>query len=240
MDLGLNDRVFIVTGGSGTLMWAAARCLVAEGARVVLADRPAHEHDASASDVGSSAAVRVVTRGDGDVSPERLVSAALDTWERLDGALIGVASSLEANALEVADEEWTAAFQSVFLDAVGMIRGISRSLGSGGSLALVLSPDASVPLVKQAVANGVEAGLASFAMDLAVELGPQHIRVNGLVPLPAEGTRQGDGAPMDVSSTRRHSSSEEFGRVAAFVLSPAASYVSGAMISVDSKTPGLS
>jgi 3-oxoacyl-[acyl-carrier protein] reductase len=240
MDLGLKDRVFIVTGGSGALMRAAAQCLVAEGARVVLAGRDAHQDDGRAGDRGSSAAVRVVSDADGDVSPERLVSCALDTWDRLDGALIGVAPLREGNALEVADEEWAAAFRSVFLDAVNMIRGVSRTLKSGGSVALVLSPRAGDPWVRRAVANGLEAGLASFAVELAVELGPQGIRVNGLVPTLVDGAEPGVDAPVGVPSTRQLSTSEEFARVAAFVLSPAASYVSGTMVSVDSNTPGLS
>lgn len=230
MDLGLEDRVFIVTGASGSLLWATAQCLVDEGARVVIAARDVHEHEPLAG-ADSSAAVRFVLGENSDLSPERLVSAALDMWDRLDGAVVGVAPSLEGNALDVTDDEWSAAFQSVFLDAVGMIRGISRSLRSGGSVALVLSPNASEPFVKQAVANGFEAALASFAMELAVELGPQGIRINGLVPTPAD---PGDAALEGAPWSRQRSASQEFARVAAFVLSPRASYVSGAMVSLDS------
>ena len=163
----------------------------------------------------------------------------MDTWDRLDGALIGVAPLREGDALEVADEEWAAASRSVFLDAVNMIRGISRTLKSGGSVALVLSPRAGDPWVERAVANGLEAGLASFAVELAVELGPQGIRVNALVPgrTPSEGADLRDSAPGDAAQLVRHADPEEVGRLAAFVLSQAASYISGSIISVDGSDP---
>ncbi len=197
------------------------------------------ELESASNEADISAAVCVVPSKDTPVVPERLVAAALDKWGRLDGALIGVVPSPKGNALEVTDTEWSAAFQSVFLDAVGLIRGISRSVASGGSVMLVLSPNESEPLVNQAVANGLDAALASVAMQLAVELGPHGIRVNALVPgqTPSEGADLRDSAPGDAAQLVRHADPEGVGRLAAFVLSQAASYISGSIISVDGSDP---
>ena len=103
-----------------------------------------------------------------------------------------------------------------------------------------------VPLVELAIANGLFQGLAGVVKTLAGELGPAGIRVNALLPVRIATNRvrkfgkflQGD--PDEVRARlsehiplRRYGEPEEFGRAAAFVLSPAASYITGAMIPVD-------
>lgn len=203
MDLNLKDRVLIVAGGSWPFLQATAACLVADGARVVLAAGDARELESAANQADISAAVCVVPSKDSPVVPERLVAAALDKWGRLDGALIGVAPSPKGNALEVTDTEWSAAFQSVFLDAVGMIRGISRSLASGGSVALVLSPNESEPLAPQTVTTGIEAALASVSMQLAVELGPQRHPRQRAGSWPDPGARCGSAGLSESGKTLR-------------------------------------
>lgn len=101
------------------------------------------------------------------------------------------------------------------------------------------------PVAEGAVANGMQRGLASLAMQLAEELGPRGVRVNGLLPghvakpsTPKPGTATDDAlpgrsVPVDTVPTWRYGAPEEFGRVAAFLLSPAASYISGSMIPID-------
>jgi 3-oxoacyl-[acyl-carrier protein] reductase len=102
-----------------------------------------------------------------------------------------------------------------------------------------------VPLPELAVSNGRFPGVAGVVKMLAEELGPSGVRMNGILPvrIATERVRQLDalsGDPDDVRARksediplRRYGEPEEFGRVAAFLLSPAASYVTGAMIPVD-------
>lgn len=245
MDLDLNDRVYIVAEGASGLGWAAAECLVVEGARVVLSGRSRHALDAAVTDLGESAAVSVVADGADADATERLVAAAQAKWGRLDGALVSVGGLPEGRVSDVTDEEWTTAFESVFLGAVRLSRYIAQTLPSGGSLALVLSSSVHEPLAEMALANGFQRGLASVALQLADELGPHGIRVNGLIPGPvatqlttepdaaAGDPDPGRAAPIDTIPLRRYGAPEEFGRVAAFLLSPAASYISGSMIPID-------
>jgi 3-oxoacyl-[acyl-carrier protein] reductase len=244
MDLDLNQRVYIVAEGATGLGWAAAECLVREGARVVISGRSEQDLQAAAHVLGESAAVFVVADSADPDASARLVAAAQTTWGRLDGALVRLGDQPSGGVMDVTDEEWTTAFESVFMGAVRLCRHIAHSLPSGGSLALVLSSSIYEPLAELAIANGFQRGLAAIALQLADELGSSGVRVNGLLPgavamqLPGEPGAAGDpdpgrATPIETIPLRRHGAPEEFGRVAAFILSPAASYISGSMIPID-------
>jgi 3-oxoacyl-[acyl-carrier protein] reductase len=88
-----------------------------------------------------------------------------------------------------------------------------------------------------AISNGLRPGLGMVAKGLSDELGPRGIRVNGLMPACVSTSRaielSGAGHDKPLNSLRRRGTAEEFGRVATFLLSPATSYVTGAMIAVD-------
>ena len=238
MDLGLRDRVYLVTGGSRGLGYAAAGALVAEGARVVLSARDAGATARAAAALGSGRAVGLAADNADPATPGRLISAAREEFGRLDGALISVGGPPGGTAAQTPDEAWQAAFESVFLGAVRLSRALAAALTEGGSIAFVLSSSVRVPIASLAISNGLRPGLAGFAKTLADELGPRGIRVNGLLPgwiatdrlrelVPATGALTG-GIPL-----RRIGEPAEFGRAAAFVLSPAASYLTGTMLPVD-------
>lgn len=245
MDLQLTDRVYVVTGGARGLGRATADALVAEGARVVLSGRDAAHLEAAVGDLGEERAVGVVADNADPESPALLLSAAREAFGRVDGALISVGGPPPGRVLDTTDEQWAAAFDSVFLGAIRLAREIGRELGEGGALGLVLSTSVRSPLPEMAVSNGLRPGLAMVAKQLADELGPEGVRVNGLMPgrVSTERVQELDDATGDAEAARRRSIAsiplrrygepEEFGRVAAFLLSPAASFVSGAMVPVD-------
>jgi 3-oxoacyl-[acyl-carrier protein] reductase len=244
MDLQLRDRVYVVTGGARGLGRATAECLVAEGARVVVSGRSADSLQAAGAALGDAAVTVVADNADPE-TPGRLVAAARERWGRLDGGLISVGGPPTGTVTEVTDEQWRAAFDSVFLGAVRLARVLGAELGEGGALALVLSTSVRAPLANLAVSNGLRPGLAMVAKMLADELGPRGVRVNGLLPgrVGTERVAELDAASGDPQAARRaaeegiplrrYGEPEEFGRVATFVLSPAASFVSGAMLPVD-------
>lgn len=244
MDLELTDRVYVVTGGARGLGRATAECLVEEGARVVLSGRSEETLDTAAKELGD-AAVTVVADNADPATPARLLAAARDTWGRLDGALISVGGPPKGPVTEVTDEEWTLAWETVFLGAVRLSRELGRALPSGGSLALVLSSSVKAPLADMAISNGLRPGLAMVAKTLADELGPHGVRVNGLLPgrVATERVSELDAAGGDPEAAReaairtiplgRYGEPEEFGRAATFLLSPASSFVTGVMLPVD-------
>jgi 3-oxoacyl-[acyl-carrier protein] reductase len=244
MDLALQDRVYIVTGASRGLGRATAEVLVAEGAKVVVSSRDRARVDASVSSLGSNAVGIVADNGDPE-TPGALIAAARERFGRLDGALISVGGPTAGPLMERTDAEWTAAFERVFLGAVRLGTALGRELEESGSIAFVLSTSVKQPLPGLAVSNGLRPGLGMIAKNLADELGPRGIRVNGLLPgrVDTERVRELDGMADDPQAARktsmaaiplgRYGRPEEFGRAAAFLLSPASGYITGAMLPVD-------
>ncbi|WP_107705456.1 SDR family oxidoreductase [Nocardioides allogilvus] len=244
MDLQLEDKVFIVTGGARGLGRATADVLVDEGARVVVSGRSGDTIAAAVEALGDRATGVVADNADPE-TPARLIAAAQDSFGRLDGALISVGGPPKGAVVDITDDQWSSAFASVFLGAVRLSREIGLALGEGGSLALVLSSSVRAPLADMAVSNGLRPGLAMVAKTLAEELGPKGVRVNGLLPgrIGTDRVAELDAASGDARATRaafeqsiplgRYGDPDEFGRAAAFLLSPAASFVSGAMLPVD-------
>jgi 3-oxoacyl-[acyl-carrier protein] reductase len=143
------------------------------------------------------------------------------------------------------DAVWRAAFESIFLGAVRLAVAVAAELGDGGSIAFVLSTSVRSPIESLAISNGLQPGLAGIAKSLADELGPKGIRVNGLLPGRIETGRvreldarrgEPDAVRAELSQRiplRRYGTPREFGNVAAFVLSPAASYLTGVMVPVE-------
>ena len=155
MDLQLTDRVFVVTGGARGLGRAGADALVAEGARVVMSGRTPDSLEEAVATLNASsgreAAVAVLADNADREAPARLLAAARDTWGRVDGALISVGGPPKGAVTDITDEQWSAAFESVFLGAVRLARELGTALPEGGSLGLVLSSSVRAPLPQMAI-----------------------------------------------------------------------------------------
>ncbi|MFJ7901483.1 SDR family oxidoreductase [Streptomyces sp. NPDC096198] len=244
MDLGLRDRVYVVTGGTRGLGNAAARELVADGAKVVLTGRDADRAAEAAAALGANAVGVVVDNSDPE-APARLVAAAREHFGRFDGILISVGGPPPGYLTDTTDEQWAAAFDSVFLGAVRLARRAAEELREGGVIGFVLSGSVYEPIPGLTISNGLRPGLAGFAKSISDELGPHGIRVVGLLPgrIDTDRVRELDALSADPAATRtanetriplrRYGTPEEFGRAAAFLLSPAASYLTGIMLPVD-------
>jgi 3-oxoacyl-[acyl-carrier protein] reductase len=181
------------------------------------------------------------------------------SWSAAVCALVSVGGTAPGTIATTTDEAWRSAFESVFLGAVRLARVLAEDLnndngghpapgsitGTGRSLVFVLASSVRVPLAQLPISNGLFPGLAGVAKTLASELGPAGLRINALLPvrIATDRVREFDalsGDPDEVRAResehiplRRYGEPEEFARVAAFLLSPAASYVTGAMIPVD-------
>lgn len=244
MDLGLKDRVYVVTGATRGLGSASARELVADGAKVVITGRDEKSVADAAAALGPDAVGVAADNADPEAAA-RLVAAARDHFGGFDGILISVGGPAPGFAADNTDEQWTAAFESVFLGAVRLARAAAAELGAGGVIGFVLSGSVHEPIPGLTISNGLRPGLAGFAKSLADELGPRGIRVVGLLParIDTDRVRELDGMSADPEATRaghesriplrRYGTPAEFGRTAAFLLSPAASYLTGIMLPVD-------
>ncbi|MFB8179923.1 SDR family oxidoreductase [Streptomyces sp. NPDC055966] len=244
MDLGLKDRVYIVTGATRGLGNAAARELVADGAKVVISGRDDKRVADAAAELGPNALGVAVDNSD-ERAPERLIAAAREHFGGFHGVLVSVGGPPPGFVADNTDEQWRGAFESVFLGAVRLARAAAAELEPGGVIGFVLSASVYEPIPALTISNGLRPGLAGFAKSLADELGPRGIRVLGLLPsrIDTDRVRELDGLSADPEATRaanesriplrRYGTPEEFGKAAAFLLSPAASYLTGIMLPVD-------
>lgn len=249
MDLDLEGRAYVITGGSSGLGRATAEALVAEGARVVVVARDADRLAAAVDDLGPSAVGHAGDLADPALADD-VIRVALAAHGRLDGGLISVGGPPAGSVMSTSDDQWRAAFESVFLGTVRIMRAICSSItaddrGPAGSLAVVLSTSSVEVFPGLSTSNGLRPGLGMLVKDLADEMGPSGIRVNGLLPgrIATDRLRRLDDSTGDPDAARaraasaiplrRYGDPAEFGRVAAFVLSPAAGYVTGALVRVD-------
>lgn len=242
MDLGLAGRAYVITGGTRGLGFATAQALVADGASVVVSSRSAENVTRAVVSLGPLARGLVADNADPSTA-DRLVAECLAEHGRIDGALLSVGGPPGTAALGATEQQWRDAFESVFLGAVRTCRAVAERLDEGGALALVLSSSVKSPLRGIAMSNGLRPGLAMWAKQLADELGPRGIRVVSLLPglvatdriteLYGDSAVDPSGGPTADIPLRRLGDPAEFGRVAAFVLSPAASYLTGCAIPVD-------
>ncbi|MFE9864447.1 SDR family oxidoreductase [Streptomyces sp. NPDC005506] len=244
MDLELKDRVYIVTGATRGLGNATARELVADGAKVIITGRDEKRVEAAAAELGPDAVGLAADNAD-PAAAQRLVDAAHERFGRLDGILISVGGPAPGFVADNTDEQWQSAFDSVFLGAVRLARTAAAALGEGGVIGFVLSGSVHEPIAGLTISNGLRPGLAGFAKSLADELGPRGIRVVGVLParIDTDRVRELDALSGDAEASRaaaeariplrRYGTPQEFGRTAAFLLSPAASYLTGIMVPVD-------
>lgn len=253
MDLRIAGRAYLLTGASRGLGLATAQALVAEGANVVIVARQPGPLAAAEAALGQRQALALAADMADPATPERVVAATIARFGRLDGALISTGGPATGSPTAITDDQWRAGFESVFLGAVRIMRAVASAAsfdgddhpGSGPAMLAILSTSAKSPIPGLAVSNGLRPGLAMVVKDLADELGPRGIRVNALLPgrIATERTFELDARSGNPEAARRrneaaiplgrYGSPEELARVAAFLLSPAASYVSGASLAVD-------
>ena len=203
MDLDLQEKVFLVTAASSGFGLAAAGMLLAEGACVVISSPTRHSVDNAAARLGQPGRTVGIAADSADpAAADRLITAALTHFGRLDGVLLSIGEPPTGPLTAVSDQQWRSSFESGFLSTVRLARTAAPVLPAGGAIGLVLSP------------GRLRSGLAIVVEMLAEELAPQGVRVNGFI-------------------AGRCGTSDGFARAATFVLSPAASCLTGNVITVD-------
>lgn len=245
MDLGLTDKVFVVTAASGGLGRATADQLVAEGARVVLVARREQPLADAVAALGADRAVTLAADLNEPDTAARAAALAVETWGRLDGALVSVGGPPKGSVLGTSDDTYRAAFDTVVVSALRAAREVVAAASGPVALGFVLSTSVKEPLDTMALSNVTRPGLAMLIKQLANEFGDSGSRVVGIMPGTIQTDRinwlvdqsddreaalvdMGDSAPM-----KRVGQPVEFGRVATFLLSDAASFVTGCIIPVD-------
>ncbi|MDQ3349733.1 MAG: SDR family oxidoreductase [Acidobacteriota bacterium] len=251
MDLSLTDKIAIVTGSSRGLGLATARTLVTEGCRVCLCARGSERLAEAAVDVEAGARrPNMVMTVQADVStPDGIALVMARTVERFGGLDIlvnNVGRAAGAGLLDTSDAEWQAAFDETLFPAIRASRlAVPHMQQRGGGAIVMIASIWGRESGGRMTYNAVKAAEISLAKSLAQQLAPLNIRVNSVAPgsilFPGgswHARQQSDPAGMAEFIKRdlpfgRFGRPEEVGAMVAFLVSPRASWVSGASITVD-------
>ena len=238
----------MVGGASRGLGRAVAEQLVAEGARTILVSRDEDALAETARQLGEGA-YPLAADLSAPESVERIVGAVEEAGGDIGGVLINSGGPPFGSALELEDEQWLAAFSSLVGGPIRLLRALVPMVDNGASVLFVTSSSVRQPIPNLDASNVLRPGVAALAKCLARELAPR-IRVNSLAPgrIDTERSRSLDastaealGISQEEARARasealpmgRYGEPEEFGRAAAFLLSPAASYINGVSLQVD-------
>ena len=230
MDLGLAGKRYLVTGASRGLGLATAAALIDEGAEVSIVARGVGDLSAAVASLGDGATAIATDLSQPD-SAEQLAA----TVGSVDGVLVNVGGPSPGAVLDLDPDQWHAAIDGVFLASVRLLRAFAPLIRDGGSLLVVLSTSIKEPIASLGASTALRPGLALVVKDVANSLAPR-VRVNGILPGRIATARLQEVHPGDLGADiplGRPGRPEEFGRVAAFLLSPAASYITGSLVTVD-------
>jgi 3-oxoacyl-[acyl-carrier protein] reductase len=253
MDLGLKGKVALVAAASKGLGFGVARALAMDGAHISLCSRVAASVEAAARQIQETTGAEVLATAC-DVTDAASIQAWVDQtvarWGGVDALLVNAGGPPGGLVLDMTDEQWQAAFDLTLMSAVRMIRAAVPHMKNGGAILTITSSSIKEPIERLGLSTVMRSGVAGLVKTLADELAGQHIRVNNLIPgrIDTERVAQLDQAAakrqgLSVEEVRAQSiariplkrlgSINEFGAAAAFLLSPAAQYITGATLRVD-------
>ena len=247
MDLGLTGRRMLVGGASRGLGAAIARALASEGARVAAAARPSDDLTALTVSIGAAEVATDLSAADG---PPSAVTRAVEALGGLDGLVVNSGGPPGGTFDQIDEAAWQRAIDGTLHSFMRLIRSALPALRQGRdpAILIILSSSVREPVPALVTSNVLRPALNGLIKTLVGEIAP--IRINGIAPgrFDTERVRSLDRDRAAATGTSiddiqaanrariplgRYGEAEELGRVAAFLMSPAASYVNGTVVPVD-------
>lgn len=255
MDLGLACKKAVITGASRGLGYAIAQGLAREGADLVINGRDQTALDKAAAILRSLAAGSIHAVA-GDVSKpdfgDMLIKESAHLLGGIDLLVTNSGGPKTGKFETMADEDWMDALNLCFFNHIRLIRAALPLLrkSSVPSVLTITSISAKQPIPDLVLSNTIRAGVLGLTKTLSQELGNEGIRFNSILPgwtktdrsisLLRDRATKNDTSPdiemqkqVESTALKRMATPEEFANVAVFLLSPAASYLTGVMLPVD-------
>jgi 3-oxoacyl-[acyl-carrier protein] reductase len=255
VNLNLAGKVAMVGGGSKGLGFAVARALAAEGACVSIASRHEGAIAAARRQIEEETGQRVratVADLSQAVDVTRWFDTTVTEFGGVDLLFTNGGGPPAGRVLDFDETAWQSAYELLVLSVVRQIRLVVPSMRARGGGAILMNTSSAVkePIANIALSSVLRASVAALSKTLAGELASDRIRVNQLVPgrigtdrvreIDAANAQKAGIAPEEQSRRSiaaipigRYGDPAEFGRVAAFLLSDAAAYITGASVVVD-------
>ena len=255
MDLQVKNKVMLIAGASKGLGYAVASALAQEGAMVSISSRDEAAITSAASRIERETGAKVVAMAadvrSGDAI-QKWIGATADKFGGIDGLMTNSGGPPAGLAISFDDKAWQEAADLLLFSTLRMVRAAVPSMKSRGGGAILVSTSSSVkePVQNLGLSTVLRASVSALAKTLAIELAPSKIRVNQIIPGRIDTDRvrhldevnaQKQGISVEEAKARavatiplaRYGEGPEFGRVGAFLLSGAASYMTGATVQVD-------
>ena len=255
MDLQLKNKVIMVAASSKGLGYGIAEAVARDGARVSLGSRSAEDIQTAAStlqaEFNAEARGYVLDAKDA-ASIQDWTDSTLQDFGTIDGLVVNAGGPPPGNFDKFDDAAWTDAFELTLMSAVRMIRCVLPAMRKqkSGSILAITSSSIKEPIDNLILSNVLRSGVVSLLKSLSFELAPDGIRVNNLVPGRIDTDRvqtvdklnaDKKGIPVEEQQRQqwntiplgRYGTIQETGNAASFLLSDAASYITGATIVVD-------
>jgi len=255
MDLDLVGKIALVTGASRGLGFAIARTLAFEGAELVINSRGKKALNDASKVIAQETGKRIIPVA-GDLTdsdtPEKIILEAINNFGKLDLLVTNAGGPPPGKFESFSDKEWYDAIELSFLSHVRLIRAALPFLRKSEtpSVLTITSYSVKQPIPNLILSNSIRAATVGLTKSLALELGEDKIRFNTIMPgwtktervieiMTARAQANGTTIELEIekqakdSPLGRMAEPEEFAKVAVFLLSPAASYITGASILVD-------
>lgn len=255
MDLGLRGKIAMVAGASKGLGYAVAELLAAEGAMVSMSSRDSSAIDEARARIKEKTGAKVLAVP-ADVRSgtaiERWYNATVKEFGGVDCLFVNSGGPPPGSFLSFDDKAWQDAFELLVLSAIRVVRVVipSMRLRGGGSIVMSTSSSVKEPIPNLTLSNVMRASVAALVKTLSIELAQDRIRINNTIPgrIDTDRVRELDkvnaqraGISVDEQKARilktiplgRYGAADEYARAVAFLLSDAASYITGASLQVD-------